>query len=463
MYRLKQITLWVGDMFGLYIGLYSAIFLRYLRLPSQNLIELISPFTFLFFLAGIIMFISGLYDVTKLKNSWAFFQKVLISTVIWIILGITYFYINHNQSVAPKTILLLTALIGFCLLSLWRFLYNRFIAINLKYNIVFAGITAEVIELIQTIKNGPQTGYAVVGILARDESEKNKLLVPDSIKASIPFAKTMAEIQQQIKAPINIIVLAPQLSANQELLKDLYQGLFQQISIIGLSDFYESVMHRIPPFTFSETWFVTNLQEQQKKIYDRFRILTDYIVAFFITLFFLATFPFIALAIKLNSKGNIFFTQNRVGRQGNIFKVFKYRTMQSLSADGSAETSGPQFAAHHDNRITTVGKFLRLSRLDEIPQFINILKGEMSVIGPRPERPEFVDQLTSTMPFYALRHLIKPGLTGWAQINKSYYGTLEENLRKLEYDLFYLKNRNLTLDISIILRTINTIVRFAGR
>ena len=152
-----------------------------------------------------------------------------------------------------------------------------------------------------------------------------------------------------------------------------------------------------------------------------------------------------------------------MGRQGLIFKVYKYRTMKSLAADGSAETGGPQFAADKDARITSVGKILRLTRLDEIPQFINILKSEMSVIGPRPERPEFVDQLTEKMPYYSLRHLIKPGLTGWAQINNVYYGTIEENLQKLEYDLFYIKNRNFTLDVSIILRTINTILRLAGR
>ena len=208
---------------------------------------------------------------------------------------------------------------------------------------------------------------------------------------------------------------------------------------------------------------MANLHEQHKKIYDRFRILTDYVLAVFIGIFFIVTFPLVALAIKLNSRGRIFFVQNRIGRQGLVFKVYKYRTMMSLSADGSAETGGPQFAADKDARITSVGKILRLTRLDEIPQFINILKGQMSVIGPRPERPEFVRQLTEKMPYYPLRHLIKPGLTGWAQINNAYYGTIEENLRKLEYDLFYIKNRSFTLDVAIILRTINTVLRLAGR
>ncbi len=459
MYRLKQITLLTGDLIGLYVGLYTALFLRYLTAPGQNFLELLTPLTLLFFVAVIILFIAGLYDATKAKNSWPYFQKIIISALVWIILGIVYFYIAPKKDVSPKTILLLTALVGFGLISLWRFCYNKFISTTLKYNVIFAGITSEVKELIETIQKEPQRGYFVNGVIYENESDKNIL----SSQANLIFGRNISELNSQSAEKANIIVLSPGMSANQELLKDLYNSLFQQVSIVSLSDFYELIMARIPPFTFSEGWFVANLHEQQKKIYDRFRILTDYFFAIIIGVFFIILFPFVFVAIKLNSKGSIFFPHDRVGRQGKIFKLYKFRSMKSLSTDGSAETNGPQFASTNDSRITLVGKFLRLTHIDETPQFINILKGEMSFIGPRPERPEFVSQLTEKMPYYALRHLIKPGLTGWAQVNNSYYGTIEENLQKLEYDLFYIKNRNLTLDISIILRTINTILRLGGR
>ncbi len=456
MLRLKQLTLLAGDLITLYIGLYFALYFRYLKIPEKNLQDLLSPMTQLFFLAAIILFIAGLYDISKTKNSWAFYQKIIISALAWTVFGIIYFYVNPKTAIAPKTILLLTTVIGFGLISLWRFFYNKFISTTLKYNIIFAGVTNEVKELINNIQKEPRLGYFVVGIISDNEMDRNQF-------PNIAFGKTIADINNQTKNSANIIVLSPHMTANANLLKELYRSLFQQVSIVNLSDFYESVMHRIPPFTFSESWFVANLREQQKKIYDRFRILTDYVLAAIIGIFFVITFPFIALVIKLNSKGKIFFSQNRVGRQGLIFKVYKYRTMKALAADGSAETDGPKFATDKDARITSVGKILRRTRLDEIPQFINILKGEMSVIGPRPERPEFVQQLTEKMPYYSLRHLIKPGLTGWAQIHNTYYGTIEENLQKLEYDLFYIKNRNFTLDVSIILRTINTILRLAGR
>ncbi len=460
MYRLKQITLWFGDAISLYLGLYAAIFLRYWSAPGENFFDLLSPMTWLFFLAAIIMFIAGLYDVTKAKNSWPFYQRIIASALVWAIFGIIYFYINPRQSISPKTILVLTTLAGFGLISLWRFCYNKFIAINLKYNVVFAGLTPEVKELMEKIKKEPQSGYRVAGLISENEGAAFTSWLQEH---GVITGNTIAEIKNQNKEPVNIIVLSPHMATNGELLKELYNSLFQQISIVSLSNFYELVMSRIPPFTFSEGWFVAHLQEQQKKIYDRFRILTDYILAVFVGLFFIITFPLVALATKLNSKGKIFFSQDRVGRGGIIFKVYKYRTMKSLSADGSAETNGPQFAATKDTRITSVGKILRLTRIDEIPQFINILKGQMSFIGPRPERPEFVEQITKQMPFYSLRHLIKPGLTGWAQVHESYYGTIEENLKKLEYDLYYIKNRNFTLDISILLRTINTVLRFAGR
>ena len=456
MYRLKQLTLIVGDLLTLYAGLYLALWLRFWELPGQKLNKLIGPMSQLFVVAIIIAFITGLYDLGRTKNSWHFFQRVILSGLVWMGIGIIYFYIRQNVGVAPKTILILTAFIGFGLLTIWRFFYNKFISTNIwQTNLLFVGMTDEVRELIELLNKEPQRGYFVTGVIA-----ENSWQVP----ADIHIGTSIEEINAKMPGrPANLIVIAPAKASDENLLKELYRHLFQQTSILNLADFYEEIMSRIPPFTFSEGWFIAHLHEQQKKVYDRFRILFDYIFGILIGIFFIVTYPFIALAIKMNSKGPIFFTQERVGRLGAVIKVYKYRTMKALNADGSAEINGAQFASTNDSRITGVGKFLRRTRLDEIPQSINILRGEMSIIGPRPERPEFVRQLTEKMPYYALRHMIKPGLTGWAQVHNSYYGTIEENLRKLEYDLYYIKNRGLILDLSVILRTINIILRMMGR
>ena len=168
--------------------------------------------------------------------------------------------------------------------------------------------------------------------------------------------------------------------------------------------------------------------------------------------------PFILIGNLIGNKGKLFYTQERVGKNGKIFKILKFRTMKT-----NAETNGAVFAAINDSRVTAFGKFLRKTRIDEFPQFINILKGDMGVIGPRPERPVFVKEIAEVMPFYETRHVIKPGLTGWAQVNYSYGETINDSLIKLQYDLYYIKHRSIFLDINIIFKTISTVLFYRGQ
>ncbi len=453
MYRLRQLTVMLGDLVFLYIGFYIAIFLRYLKTPdTTSIITLLSPLTQLFLLFVVIMFVVGLYDLGRLKNNWATYQKIILACSVWLGLGIIYFYLHPTLQISPKTILLIMALSNLALISLWRYIHNRHISKNLwQVGVLFVGATSETIEIINFLKSQPQRGYSILGVLNVNSSD---------LKLDVPVFTGTSEIDN---IQPGMIVIAPNLEKSEQLIKSLYDMLFRHVSILDLEQFYEELMKRIPPFTFSQTWFLSNLREQHKRIYDRFRIVTDYLIAIILGLVFITTFPIIALLIKLFSPGPIFFTHERVGRMGQKFKIIKYRSMKVLGKDGSAETSGPVYAKEKDERITKIGKILRLARIDEIPQFINILKGDMGIIGPRPERPEFVQELTSQMPYYPLRHMIKPGLTGWAQLQKSYYSNTEENLRKLEYDLYYIKNRSLLLDIVILLRTLNVIFGFKGR
>jgi lipopolysaccharide/colanic/teichoic acid biosynthesis glycosyltransferase len=172
---------------------------------------------------------------------------------------------------------------------------------------------------------------------------------------------------------------------------------------------------------------------------------------------FLPFFPFVVLAVKLSSKGPIFFRQTRVGMGGRNFDVIKFRTMFT-----DAEAGGAKWATKNDPRVTKVGMFLRKTRIDEIPQLWNVLRGDMGFVGPRPERPEFVAWLSQELPFYYLRTLIRPGLTGWAQVRYGYGATLAETKEKLEYDLYYIKHMSLGLDLLIMFETIKTILRRRG-
>src|SRR5690606_14847195 len=174
---------------------------------------------------------------------------------------------------------------------------------------------------------------------------------------------------------------------------------------------------------------------------------------------FLLVYPFVALAIILDDGRPVIYGQTRLGRGGQPYTILKFRTMCN-----NAEPDGkPQWAKEHDNRATRVGRFLRKTHLDELPQFINVIRGEMSLVGPRAERPELVDYFQKHVPFYRARLLVKPGLTGWAQVNFSYASTIEETIIKLEYDLYYIKHRSLITDLLIMLRTPPTMLGFRGR
>jgi lipopolysaccharide/colanic/teichoic acid biosynthesis glycosyltransferase len=168
--------------------------------------------------------------------------------------------------------------------------------------------------------------------------------------------------------------------------------------------------------------------------------------------------PVILIGNLIGNRGNLFYTQKRVGKNGVVFDILKFRTMVR-----NAEKQGAVFTTTNDSRITPFGKFLRKTRIDEFPQFINILKGDMGVIGPRPERPVFVEKIAEVMPFYETRHVIKPGLTGWAQVNYSYGDSIEDSLVKLQYDLYYIKHRSIFLDINIIVKTFSTVLFYRGQ
>lgn len=216
--------------------------------------------------------------------------------------------------------------------------------------------------------------------------------------------------------------------------------------------FVEKLLGEVPAETLAAEWFL-RADVQNRSNYEAVRRMMDATVATIGLLLTLPLWPLVALAIRLDGPGPVLFRQRRVGQHGRLFTIYKFRTMRV-----DAEADGARWAVRDDPRVTRVGRFLRRSRLDELPQLLNILRGDMALVGPRPERPEFVRQLEQLLPHYRLRHLIKPGLTGWAQIHYGYGASVADALRKLCYDLYYLKHRALELDVAILFRTLGTFV-----
>jgi exopolysaccharide biosynthesis polyprenyl glycosylphosphotransferase len=233
------------------------------------------------------------------------------------------------------------------------------------------------------------------------------------------------------------------------------------IEVIRMQIMYEELTQRVPVEHLESDWVIRSFVDQVRVsgMYELSKRLMDIVGGLVGLLFFILIFPFTALAIVIESGFPVFYSQERLGKGARLFRIYKFRSMrQDAEADGEARP-----ASIDDPRVTRVGNFLRRTRLDEMPQFLSVLTGEMSLVGPRAERPELVAQFQRQIPFYRARLLVKPGLTGWAQINYGYVASVKETIVKLEYDLYYIKHRTINMDFSIVLRTIGTVLRRTGR
>ena len=459
-YRTKQCILLVGDIVTFFTGLWVAVLIRQFQIPDITYIKSLLPlFGVVFFCWIVINYISSLYDIEQVTYTKQYYKRFTETAVISFVVGIIFFYLSPNKDIAPKTILLLTAAIGYSGSAIWRRSYkNIFRAKRLTTNVMFVGYNNEIKELITLLQHQPEKGFKINTII-----DPEKSIDKEEMK-DIEIYHGLHTIRPAITSHhINLVVIAPHLRKNVEALRELYELLFWSVEITDLTSFYEQITGRIPPSTFSEGWFLDHIKNTTHPVYNRIRTILDYGAGFLLGLIFIILLPFIAIAIKASSKGAIFFTQTRVGKNGRQFKLYKFRSMYTLAPDGSAEIDGVQFAKKEDVRITWIGKILRKGRLDELPQALNLLKRDVTLIGPRPERPEIVQQLEERMPYYPLRHVMRPGITGWAVINQNYTDTLESSLEKLQYDLYYIKNKSLLMDMSILLRTVNVIARFMGQ
>src|SRR4029077_1477636 len=224
------------------------------------------------------------------------------------------------------------------------------------------------------------------------------------------------------------------------------------------NDVYESITGKVPIESIRLSWLLFSPGFHASRIFQMYKRFASVVISIVGLLLSLPLLPFVILAIKLSSPGQILYSQNRVGRDDQVFRCYKFRTMRS---DAEADT-GPTWAQDGDPRITGVGRFLRKTRIDELPQLWNVLKGDMSLVGPRPERPEFVADLNQKIPFYHLRHSVRPGITGWAQNLYKYGNSLEDAKEKLRYDLYYIKNPSVGLDLLIAMNTVKTVLAGSG-
>ena len=322
-----------------------------------------------------------------------------------------------------------------------RTLFNKANASGFKKPLLIVGVNTQSLELAKYIEENPQLGYELKYIM-------------DLAKEGV---KTIDKVIKDDK--INTVVISPETYQVPQIIDTFYRSLENRVTFKNLSSFYEQITNKVPLGAINQIWFLENLSEGSKKTYEELKRFLDVVFAVILEVFIIPFVPLIALAIKISSPGPVFYRQKRVGRNGKNFEIIKFRTMRN---DAEKET-GAIWAQENDPRTTWIGKIMRKTRIDELPQLSNILRGEMSFVGPRAERPEFHDKLKIGVPFYEERYIIKPGLTGWAQINYRYGSSVADAAEKLQYDLYYIKNRSLILDLGVILKTINIAMKQEGR
>ncbi len=270
----------------------------------------------------------------------------------------------------------------------------------------------------------------------------------------------IGELDANLGATWSGVVIATESALHDELVGKLMRLRFQGVRVFDLTDFYEMYLAKIPVLHLQDGWFVLShgFDLLHHNIALKAKRVADVLLSALLLVPAVPLGALVAMAVKLDSRGPVLYAQVRTGQEGREFTLYKFRTMVE-----DAERTGAQWAAVNDPRVTRVGRILRAARLDEIPQLWNVIRGEMSFVGPRPERPDFNRRLEQAVPYYDLRHLVKPGITGWAQVKYPYGASVEDALEKLQYDLYYIKNYSILLDVMIVLKTLRVIVFGQGR
>ncbi|HBI25810.1 MAG: Sugar transferase, PEP-CTERM system associated family protein [Candidatus Wolfebacteria bacterium GW2011_GWC2_39_22] len=437
--RTKITAILLGDIALFYIALFLSLLIRYqgeyISAAYSFLYAHVVAFSFV-----LIPWILGFYlfELYREKNfkpdsqTLAVFARALGVNVA-LAIAIFYFFFPIF-GISPKTNLLIFVVVFALTDYAFRLVMgNIFVRRGMRNNVLFVGESPEMSTTMEYIKQNPQIGYSVALHLDGTDGGLDDL---EDIVA---------------ERNINTLVIQSSIIKKSSTAKIVYRLLPVGVRITDFVDFYEQIFKQIPLKEIEENWFIENIKPTGA-LYLFMRGILERIEAVVFMILLSPIMLLAAIAVKTTSRGPIIYKQERVGKNEEPFYIYKFRSMRA-----DAEKHGAQWSTPGDARVTKVGKFLRATHIDEFPQLWNVLRGEISFVGPRPERPEFVADLKKKIPYYEVRHLVKPGITGWAQIGYRYGSTVEDAYRKLEFDIYYLKNMSFALDVLILLKTVKTL------
>src|SRR3989338_1399894 len=441
--RRRILVLLLGDIFLLYVALVAALFVSF---PAERVwgafIEHAVPFSYLFVLWVVVFFIAGLYDKDTL-----FFRKKLPSILLNAllvngVLAIAFFYLIPLFHIAPKTNLFIYLVASFLLILGWRLLGGSFLTGGKKQKalIIVSGSAFE--ELVHELKNNNRYNLDV-----ERDVDINK----------IEFTLSLKNLAQEIPTKgISVVIIDMNHPKIDSIMPQLYNLLFAGIRFFDLHTVYEDVYERIPLSLIHYQWFLKNVSASTRGVYDFFKRFMDIVLGLILGVIAFVVCPVVGLVVLLFDGRPVLLAQERIGQYMKLVRLYKFRSMEQ-SEDGV-------WVGETKNKVTKVGSFLRRTRLDELPQIWNIVRGDLSFIGPRPDIRGLGEKLLREIPYYNIRYMVKPGLSGWAQIKQDIPPqSVEESKVRLSYDLFYIKNRSVMLDLSIALRTLKTLLSRSGR
>jgi len=444
----EALVLFVGDIAIFAISLYVTLFFRYRDAVSLDLFTThLLPFGVLFLVWVLVFFTAGLYEkhTLVLKNKLP--TVILEAHIINIIIAVLVFYFVPAFGIAPKTILFIYTVISSPLIVFWRVYGQELVSPSHKQNALIIGHGEEMKEIIEEVNNNSRYGFSFISSIDLNEID------------SLDF---QGEILSRIYSE-NIQVVVVDLASDKVVpfLPNLYNLIFSHVRFVDMHKLFEDMFDKVPLSLVRYNWFIENISLASRDAYDFLKRGMDILISIPLAVLSLLVYPFVWLAIKIEDGGKLLITQERVGRNNSLIHIYKFRSMTGNDQGNYGVQGKTQLS------VTRVGKWLRLLRIDELPQLWNVLRGDISLIGPRPELPTLVKTYEKEIPFYGLRHLIQPGLSGWAQIyheGHPHHGeAVEETKEKLSYDLYYLKNRSFFLDVKIALKTLKILMSRSGR
>ena len=407
---------------------------------------------FYLFLFGTIF---ELYDLAKASKFDIVLKNIILtSSVTVLVYLLTPFYTPILPQNRLQIVFFYIAII--VALTLWRIAYISLISSPRFYKrILLIGDMSDAQAMMNVFEKS-DPNFKMIGYI-NSKKDNNGSIIDEKIKEF-----TATDLKETIKEhTISEIVVSDNISKSisLKLYSQLLQLLEEGFAIKDYTQVYEEIASKVSVTHIDKDFYkyFPFSRSNQNKMYLMFHFLVDMVLSIVGLTIGIVLLPIVLIGNAIANRGPLFYAQERVGKNGKVFKIIKLRSMII-----NAEKEGAVWAAKQDNRVTRFGKILRKMRIDEIPQFFNVLKGEMSVIGPRPERPIFVKELSEQIPFYEVRHVIKPGLTGWAQVKRDYGSSADDALEKLQYDLFYIKKRSVYLDVNILIKTLSTIIFYRG-